>query len=397
MSRSWLSLLASALSLGLVLALAGAPEAAAADERLRLLGEYSFPSGLDFQGTTVGGLSGIAYDAERNLYYVVSDDRGELQPPRFYGLEIDADLTGISDVRVVAVTTLDADASAEGIQPYEENGADSEDIVLAPSGDLIVSSERDPQRRPWLRRFGLDGGLIGELPIPERFVPASQPSPDGASVQVRGVRNNLGFEGVALSADGGALYVANEEALAQDGPLSGLDAGTVVRVLRYDLSPSGWQPAAEVAYQTEKIFAAPEPSGAPAVNGVSTMLAVGHLWPEFDLLVMERAFSTGVGNDVWLFGVQLAGAHSTAEMPALPSPFTGVPASKTPLLRMSDIGVTADNLEGMTYGPALPNGKPSLIIVSDDNFSTAGAVQVNQFLLFELSGTLAEQPPAAAP
>src|ERR687897_779486 len=52
MSRSWRSLLASALSLGLVLALAGAPEAAAVDERLRLLGEYSFPSGLDFQGTT---------------------------------------------------------------------------------------------------------------------------------------------------------------------------------------------------------------------------------------------------------------------------------------------------------------------------------------------------------
>ena len=105
MSRSWLSLLASALSLGLVLALAGAPEAAAVDERLGLLGEYSFPSGLDFQGTTVGGLSGIAYDAERNLYYVVSDDRGELQPPRFYSLEIDAELTGIADVKVVAVTT----------------------------------------------------------------------------------------------------------------------------------------------------------------------------------------------------------------------------------------------------------------------------------------------------
>jgi hypothetical protein len=156
----------------------------------------------------------------------------------------------------------------------------------------------------------------------------------------------------------------------------------------------GWQPGAEVAYRPEKIFAAPEPSGALAVNGVSAILAVGHLWPEFDLLVMERAFSSGVGNDVWLFGVRLAGADSTAEMPALPSPFTGVPASKTPLLRMSDIGVTADNLEGMTYGPVLPNGKPSLIIVSDDNFSST---QVNQFLFFELNDTLAEQPPGAVP
>ncbi|MGK8487896.1 hypothetical protein [Nocardia asiatica] len=47
---------------GLALALASAPVAAAdpvAAPSVRLLGEQVIASGLDFQGTTVGGLSGI--------------------------------------------------------------------------------------------------------------------------------------------------------------------------------------------------------------------------------------------------------------------------------------------------------------------------------------------------
>jgi hypothetical protein len=38
----------------------------------------------------------------------------------------------------------------------------------------------------------------------------------------------------------------------------------------------------------------------------------------------------------------------------------------------------------MTLGPRLPNGKASLIVISDDNFSAFDPPQVNQFLLFEL-------------
>jgi hypothetical protein len=64
-------------------------------------------------------------------------------------------------------------------------------------------------------------------------------------------------------------------------------------------------------------------------------------------------------------------------------------------VRMADVGVTADNLEGLSYGPRLPNGNPTLLVISDDNFSTAGSVQINQFLLFELEGTRAEATAAA--
>ncbi|MGK0235701.1 MAG: hypothetical protein ACI9EK_002241, partial [Psychroserpens sp.] len=42
-----------------------------------------------------------------------------------------------------------------------------------------------------------------------------------------------------------------------------------------------------------------------------------------------------------------------------------------------------DNIEGITFGPILPNGNKTLLFVSDDNFQVYGK-QLNQFLLFEI-------------
>jgi LPXTG-motif cell wall-anchored protein len=369
----------------------------AADSRLRLLGQYTYPTRDTFQDTTVGGFSGLAYDSARNLYYVIADDRGEYQPARFYTLQIDVRPDGIGSVTIIAVTTLDSDAARPGIQPYEKNSLDPEEIALLPGGELLLTSERDLNGRPWIRRFALDGTLLGELPIPEHFMTEMQTGPDGKPTIVKGVRNNLGFEGLALAPDGRAFYTTNEEALAQDGPLASPADGTVIRILRYDLMASGWQAGPEVAYRTEKIFSAPNPPTEFADNGVSALLWVNQLWPDLDLLAMERSFATGVGNNVVIFGVKLAGAESTAELEALPNPYYGKLATKTPLVRMKDIAVEADNLEGMTLGPRLPNGKPSLIVISDDNFSTSQPPQINQFLLFELNDTAAVPASSAAP
>jgi hypothetical protein len=394
--RAWRSIV---LGLALLLALAAAlqPAAGAAQPRLQLLGQFSFPSGQVFQDTVVGGLSDLVYDPARQLYYAVSDDRSEQQPARFYSLQIELGPVGIADVRVVGVTTLDSDAGRPGVQPYARGELDAEGIALLGSDELIISSERDQQGRPWVRRFGLDGTLRGELPVPERFLPVSEPGPDGRPRAISGVRSNLGFEGLGLTADGRTLYLANEEALAQDGPIATLEAGTLVRILRYDRGAE-WQPGAEVAYAVEKISRAPDPADAFADNGVSALLPVGHLWPDLDLLVLERSFATGVGNDVVLYGARLGGAQRTESLAALPRPFDGPLASKVRLARMSDLGIVPDNLEALALGPRLPNGRPSLIVMSDDNFSEFQPPQVNQFLLFELQGTLLEtQPPPGGP
>src|SRR4029453_3258880 len=58
---------------------------------LEFRGESTLPAGLPFNGTVVGGLSSITYDAERDLYYAISDDQGSLGPVRFYTLDIDVE------------------------------------------------------------------------------------------------------------------------------------------------------------------------------------------------------------------------------------------------------------------------------------------------------------------
>jgi hypothetical protein len=57
------------------------------------------------------------------------------------------------------------------------------------------------------------------------------------------------------------------------------------------------------------------------------------------------------------------------------------PAPKRPVADFAHLGLPRlDNTEGMCWGPRLANGRRSLVVVSDDNFS---ARQITQFAAFE--------------
>jgi hypothetical protein len=383
------------LLIGLMLALAalfwpwsvGAQPGPAQASPLRLLGQFSFESRRTFQDTTVGGLSGIAYDEKHGVYYAICDDRGEQQAPRFYTLQIDLSPEGIADVRVVGVTTLDSDAETPGIQPYERGDSDFEEIVLLADDTLLISSERDRQNVPWLARFALDGSLLGRLPIPSRFLSVFETGPDGRPRAVYGIRDNLAFEGMTVTPSNDTLLLVNEEALVQDGPESSQTDGSNVRILRLDRTGDEPREVGEYVYTTDRIFATPDPPSASANNGVSAMLWVGNVLPAYDLLTLERAFVLGTGNDVNIYGVTLADATDVRDVDALPQPFAGQTVRKTLLANVRALGVMPDNLEGMTVGPRLPNGNPTLLVVSDDNFSASGPPQINQFLAFEIDAS----------
>lgn len=47
---------------------------------------------------------------------------------------------------------------------------------------------------------------------------------------------------------------------------------------------------------------------------------------------------------------------------------------------LDPIGIVLDSLEGMGFGPLLPDGRPSRILVSDINFNAVD--QKTQFLAF---------------
>ena len=72
----------------LVLAACAAPPATTSPPPFAYLGQVDFPNGFLFDKTTVGGLSAISYDPGRQVYYVISDDRSEKNPARFYTVRI---------------------------------------------------------------------------------------------------------------------------------------------------------------------------------------------------------------------------------------------------------------------------------------------------------------------
>src|SRR5215211_7922373 len=95
---------------------------------LEFRGQAIIPTGTMFDGTTVGGLSSITYDAKRDRYFAISDDQGQFQPARFYtlGLDVRDGRLADGDVHFTDVTTL---LAPNGL-PYPTASLDPEGLVL---------------------------------------------------------------------------------------------------------------------------------------------------------------------------------------------------------------------------------------------------------------------------
>jgi len=355
--------------LALILLSAVTVSATEAELTVELLAETSLPGDLEVDRTLVGGLSGLTYDPGCDLFYAISDDRGSLAPPRFYSLKIRFDGENVS-ATILGATLLRDDDGA----PFPRGDLDPEALALTADGTLFVASEGVPHRgiNPLIGRFGLDGSLDGAQDVPEHFLP------DAGGT--RGVRDNLAFEGLAVSPDGSLLFVAAENALIQDGPAADLAVGSPARLLVIELS-SG-RPIAEFLYEVEPVPDVPHPASALRTNGISEILALD----DQRLLVVERAFSVGVGNRVRLYLVDLEGATNIKDVDNvrnMDGP-KAVPVVKTLVADIGELGVVPDNVEGMALGPDLADGRRLLVLISDNNFQPS--VQKNQILLIAVSG-----------
>ncbi len=338
-------------------------------QTLRYLGQQVVPHGHEFRGTTVGGLSGLDYDAARNRFVAISDDRSERQPARFYTLELDlaafnreAD-PGFAGVRFLGVTFLRDEAG----QPHAAGAIDPEAIRIASDGGYWWASEGNAARGipPAIEKVAADGTARRRLVLPPYILPG----------EGQGVRDNLAFESLALFE--GRLIAGIENALQQDGSTADFAQPSPVRLLMFDLE-SGRR-IAEYVYVVDAVPAAPPLPGLFRTNGLVELLA-GDGW----LLALERSYVLGRGSGARIYRLDLAGATDVADWPALAGR-EYVPVEKTLLLDLETLGVPLDNLEGMSWGPTLDNGNRTLILVSDDNFA---ARQVTQFLAFELLRTV---------
>jgi 3-phytase len=354
-----------------VLAVLLTPAAAIAAPTLQFLGEEILPTGLQFEGTDVGGLSSIAYDAARDRYYVISDDQSVLDPARYYTFDLDvADGTlDPGDVVITDVTTL---LDGAGL-PFAAASFDPEGLAFTKDDELVVTSEGIANLLipPWVRLFGLDGRQQADLPVPRAFIPDAFP-------QTRGVRQNLGFE--SGTTVGPYFLTGSEGALVQDGPAAAVGVESPARLLRYNLKTG--RPDRQYLYWTDPVAEPPVPPTAFAVNGLVELLALD----KHNYLAMERSFSVGApgtGNTIKLYTLELSGAQNIGGRESLAGQLGSIePATKTLLLDLDVLGIPLDNVEGMAFGPDLADGRRTLVLVSDNNFAPA---QFTQFLLFAYS------------
>ena len=358
-------LVAIVLSMAALLATgaAAAPPGHTRAPELEFLGQQVLPTDTQFAGTTFGGLSGFAHDERRGVFYALSDDQVNM---RFYTLRIGVS-SGAPAVEILAVTPL-LDPSG---QPFASFSADPEGLALTKDDTLVLTSEGFATRLidPWVREFGLDGRQLRELPVPDAF--------DPNAAGTRGVRQNLGFESAATAPNGRFLFTGTEAALAQDGPPATVGAGSPARILRYNLQRRVLD--RQYVYWTDPIAEPPVPATQFAVSGLVELLPLNNQF----LLAMERSFSVGApdtGNTIKLYGVALPGADDVNGFDSLATLLGGLqPVAKTLLLDLDALGIPLDNVEAMAFGPDLPDGRRSLILVSDNNFAPA---QFTQFLLF---------------
>ena len=331
--------------------------------QITFLGEVNFPTGLKFKDTEVGGLSGITYNPDKEIYYAISDDRSNKAAARFYTLKIDLDTEKILDetVTFIDVTTLLNDIG----QPFPSLSIDAEGISFNRES-LFISSEGDRKRKiqPFIREFSLIGKQLQSLLIPDKFL--IQPN--------SGIRNNLALENLTITPSKKYIFTATENALIQDGTEANIYNGSPSRILQYNLTKG--EPEKEFLYITEPITSTSNNLGNFQTNGLVELIALD----DTHLLSLERSFSLDTGNIIKIFKVDLSNADNIQNINALNNQFTHIsPVQKELLLDLSNLELISDNIEGMTFGSRLPDGRRSLILVSDNNFNP---LQSTQILIF---------------
>ena len=271
-------------------------------------------------------LSGIGWEASTRTLWAVQDEA-----PRIVALRPDDDLQRWSFGESVSVNV--------------SGPLDLEGLVVVPEG-FIVCSEDGPR----IVEVDREGMLRTEIHVPARF---------------RDARANKSLESLTMSPSGKYLYTTSEAALERDGAMATQAAGTRVRILRLERHQGE---VSEHAYVTD-----------PALkdggdHGVADLCALS----DDDLLVLERGWMKGAGNTARIYRVTLDDRASTLGLPQLSAAVPtlkktlvadlatlhveGLPKSKQP-----QPNPILDNYEGLTIGPVLRDGRPTVIVVSDDN------------------------------
>ena len=302
-----------------------------------------------------GGISGIDYDRRKRRWLLLSDDRSDHAPARWYSAQILRGANGKWRVRGVRRQTL-ADTAGK---PFPAAGTgreavDPEAIRVTPDGRSVIwSSEGDAEDGygPAARRADRRGQTIGAVNLPDnlRLDPAGR----------RGTRDNGTLEGMDFAPDG-ALWLAMEASLIEDGLPAGHGRTALVRFTRVRAG----EPTRQYAYRLDAIPRSVHGKGAD--NGVTEMLMLD----DRRALVIERSGAPdGDGRFVFhcrLYLADFTGATEVSGIAGLSERIT--PATKRLLYDFDLLSENPGNLEAMAWWPSPSGQRDRIVLVNDNNF-----------------------------
>ena len=298
-------------------------------------------------------LSGLTW-LTGTTYHAVGDAANQR---KVYELSIGVNpVTGrITSASIVQTITLAIGYDLEGI------------AWCRPRGTWFVSDEGQHPAGGFIREHALpDGNLVQNVTIP---------------TPMQNDRSNFSLESCSWGA--GALWTANEEALAQESALSTASTGSLIRLQKFDhlLTAAG-----QWAYQTDS-FGFDSSLTTAERSGVSDVLAL----PDGELLVLERtlgiAFIPSYRNRIYL--VSFTGATDVSSIADLDGA-SYTPVTKTLLWEKNMGSVSTRNFEGIALGPALPvigSTSFSVLLVADNG----GGTQQHLYALI-VNGVVAPSP-----
>lgn len=334
--------------------------------KLTFLDEYVLADSIKFKNTIIGGLSGL--DHANNQYYFVVDDA---RNPRVLSANIAISKNKIQSVNFNNVVFLNDSTS----KFYQENALDLESVFVDDeTNEIYLVSEGSIKKNKLPSVFKVDknGSFLESFQLPKNLS------------NLKNIKHNAAFEGSSKSIDQKGFWVAMEAPLHADGEEPTFTkTSSPVRITYFDKTTK--KAIKQFAYQLENITKPAK--GDINLNGVTSILE----YQENHFLVVERTYQNGYGsygNIVRIFEATIdENATNILEIDSLKST-KFVPLKKRLVFNFEDIrnqlteGIV-DNIEGITFGPTLPNGNKSLVLVSDDNFQIYGK-QLNQFILLEL-------------
>jgi hypothetical protein len=324
----------------------------------------------------LGGLGGALAWTGKGNRYVLAPDRGTGDGTSSYRCRMHFyDITLVRDRLELQLveTVLLHDSTGEPFVSRDEEMAntksgtprrlDVEGIRAGRAGTFFTSDEYGP----FIYEFDRQGKRLRSLKVPERFL-ITKPHPDPEvelKQNTKGRAPNRGMEGLAITPDGRKLYAMMQSPLLQDGGRK----GTSARLLEIDL-----------ATQATREFLYPLSS---EKNGVCEILAIN----EHQFLVLERE---GKGLFSKLFKIDIAAASDISRLDTLPA--RGLPAGVTPVARSEFLnlldpryGLAKEDfmkkLEGLAFGPDLPDGRRLLLVSNDNDFSSTLATHILAFAI----------------